>query len=507
MLQRASAEEKFQKIMQQYDDGHQKVVLYENLVHNLKLDAQKDIHNQLETLLGRKLTSSEREKVENLNFVRHHGTKKKGRLYYLAVLLLKRTSWLNFRVMLGLSTAALVMFSIWRASSIASLPPAPSPSASSLTPAIQSSETPIIVTATSASSITQLPIQMTSTPKEQGNFYMFVLDASLRMTESFETQTKWDAALRAIDSILVGLEPGANYGLVAIGGASGIGSSDPCGEPSLVTLPFSTREVVGERVTQLQPGGGGSLYTAFILAKNQLETVPENTVRTLIYITGSEDACESKDEWADLERYFRIQGDAGLNIYSEIIIIDSQNGVRSQMIAERINSLSDKVNAQAPQTVFQLLQTNNLVIRNVSNYVNTTIASLPTSTPTLTQTPSVTPSPPSLSPTTSPNVVLTGFDYVGTGEGCSAIVYFQVSGSPATGKFRVWNQWYTENGLPHDPAYPLVTLPLGSNGYQVGLGGNGNPAYYWHKVWFEYEYNGAKSNELDLICPNLTPSP
>lgn len=105
MLQRAKAEKIFQKIMQQYDYGNQKDVLYLNLVHGLDLDTQKDIPDQLETLLERRLTSTEREKVNNLNFVRHHGTKGKGGLYFLAMrlFLLKRTGWLFFRVLLGLA--------------------------------------------------------------------------------------------------------------------------------------------------------------------------------------------------------------------------------------------------------------------------------------------------------------------------------------------------------------------------------------------------------------------
>jgi len=392
-------------------------------------------------------------------------------------------------------------------------------------------------TPTPTFTFTTTPIP-TSTPEEQGIYYMFVLDASLKMQEEFETQTKWDAALRAVDGLLVGFEDGANYGMVAIGGSPGAGSTNPCSIDSLSTLPFSTKEAVGKQVSELQPGGGGSLYQAFVVAKNQFDSLPKNTVHTLVYITGSEDACESEDEWANLERYFKAKGDDGLNIYSEIIIID--NGLRSQTIAEHISSISTKVNAQAPQTVFQVLQSNLTVITNVNNYIDITVAAIPTNTPTSipiitptktadaiivalpaiatsitpsrtltpTWTPSLTPSftlTPSLSPTPTPNVELTGFEYVGTGEYCQALISFQVSGSPATGYFRVWNQWYADNNLPYDSGYAQITLPVGPNGYQIGLGGNGNPAYYRHKVWFEY--NGTNSNVLDLICPNLTPSP
>jgi tetratricopeptide (TPR) repeat protein len=196
--------------------------------------------------------------------------------------------------------------------------------------------------------LTLTPTLTPITPNDPGIYYMFVLDASQTMTQSFEGQTKWDAALRAVDSILVGLEEGANYGLVAIGGAPDVGSSNPCEEPSLIAAPFSASKAdVAGRVTQLQPGGGGSLYKAFVLAVEELDRLPESTVRSIVYITGSEDACESQDEWADLERFLQIRGDTRLNIYSEIIIIDERNGIRTQTIADRINSLSENVEAQA----------------------------------------------------------------------------------------------------------------------------------------------------------------
>src|SRR5574342_857287 len=49
-------------------------------------------------------------------------------------------------------------------------------------------------------------------------YYMFVLDASENMKMSFDGKTSWEAAREAADTILEGLEPGANYGLVVIGG-------------------------------------------------------------------------------------------------------------------------------------------------------------------------------------------------------------------------------------------------------------------------------------------------
>lgn len=418
------------------------------------------------------------------------------------------------------------------------------------TPTPMNTSTPTSTsTKTATASVTFTPsLSPTSTPEAQGIYYMFVLDASLKMTETFEVQTKWDAALRAVDALLVGFEDGANYGLVTIGGAPEIGVVNPCKVDSLVTLPFTTKKVVGEQVGQLQPGGGGSLYQAFVVAKNQFDNLPKNTVRTLVYITGSEDACADEDEWVNLERYFRAKGDDGLNIYSEIIIID--DGLKSQTIAEHISSISTKVNAQAPQTIFQLVQTNNTVINNVSNYVDITISSFPTGTPvpTVTKTstseppititipdmvtvvnappnstntftpipPTVTPIPPTHTPTftftpsltftPAPVVSLLYVDYVGSGEGCSANIHFLVSGNSASGYFRITNNFYRTQSPPYDPGYPFVELPIGQNGYQVGLGGSGDPINYYHEVWFEY--NGGESNHLtNLICPGLTPVP
>ena len=395
-------------------------------------------------------------------------------------------------------------------------------------------------TSTNTSTATSTFPPSTATPEEQGIFYMFVLDASVTMTESFEAQTKWDAALRAVDSILVGLEDGANYGLVAIGGAPGIGSSNPCEEPSLLAVPFSTSKAeVGGRVGQLQPGGGGSLYRAFVLAVDELDRLPESTVRSLIYITGSEDACDDQDEWADLERFFRIRGDARLDIYSEIIIIDEKNGIRTQTIADRISNLSDKVNVQAPQTVFQLLQSNNTVVNNISNYVDITIASFPTNTPTnspptstairtptpqpgiatvtpsntvlapptFTLTSSLTPSlTPSITPSPSPTLTPAPFvslefhgEYVPSGGTCIARIIVTVVNGPVSGIFHVWNASYGPEGDPYDP-FPFA---VGTSDYWVGLGGD-QPAYYEHKVWLEYNNGTATTPPITgLACPNM----
>jgi len=396
------------------------------------------------------------------------------------------------------------------------------------TPTNTPSSTPI-----STSTYTQIP-SPTPTPKEHGIYYMIVLDASLRMLETFETESKWDAALRAVNAILEGREREANYGLVVIGGSQSQGGANPCDQPSTVAVPFSSRDSVVNHINQLQPSGGGSIFTAFNLAKDQFRALPENTVHTLVFITGSSDACESRDEWMDLQRSFNFPGGIGIELYSKIIVLE-KNAVISRTIEEQFDNLSANLNVQAPQTIFQLVQTNNTVINNVSNYVNITVSSFLTSTPpmststnpvtpkpgpiitlppgpeAITITPSYTPSfipswtpslTPSFTPIPPPLVELLSYNYLQSGIGCQVDITVRVTGSSATGSFHVWNANYPPEGDIYSP----TTLPVGAyNNNLVTLGGL-SPEYYRHEVWFEY--NGILSNRLtNLICPNLTPSP
>jgi len=402
--------------------------------------------------------------------------------------------------------------------------PTPTPT-STLTPTQIPSRTP---TATSTFTITP---SATPTPKEQGIYYMIVLDASLRMLEAFETESKWDAAVRAVNAILEAREDGANYGLVVIGGSGSQDGANPCDQPSAVTVPFSSRGIVVDHIAQLQPSGGGSIFRAFNLAKDQFRTLPENTVHTLVFISGSSDACESRDEWRDLQRAFDFHGGIGIELYSEIMVLE-QNEVILRSIEQQFDSLSADLNVQVSQTIFQSVQSNNTVINNISNYVDIAIASFPTGTPISTPsktptllgvtiytippgigTPSFTPTlvPPTWTPSTTPSlapsplasatstpyVELLSGNYLQSDIGCLVDITVQISGSPATGSFHVWNAGY---GLDGD-IYPSTILQVSNYGrYVVALGGQ-IPEYYWHKVWFEY--NGTSSNVLNLICPDL----
>lgn len=133
-----------------------------------------------------------------------------------------------------------------------------------------------------------------------------------------------------------------------------------------------------------------------------------------------------------------------------------------------------------------------------TQFPSSTFTNIPTRTPSYTPEP-----PPTLTELPPPYVVLTGFEYMGSGEGCSAMIYFDVQGSPATGIFRVTNNFYRSQSPPYDAGYPSVTLPVGTNGYPVGLGGSGDPINYNHEVWFEYE-SGESNHLAPLICPGLT---
>jgi len=412
-----------------------------------------------------------------------------------------------------------------------------------LTPSITLTPTQTLTpTPTVTNTFTPTP-SATATPKAQGVYYMIVLDASAKMADPFDGKTKWDAANETIHAILEGLEPGANYGLVTVGGSASVEGDNLCNEPSNVRSFFAPRPNVSNQITQLQPVGGGSLYTAFVLAKNQFEGLPENTVRMLIFVTGSSDACESQDEWKDLARLLTINDESGVKLDSEIIVLDGKGGFTAQTLMEKISSSSDNVNMQVPQKFSALQQSATTVITNVNAYIKNTIANYPTLTPivsptltltpvpgtstltptitttptltlttgapttALTWTPSVTPVTPSATLVPPTSVELLSATYLTQGIGCQIDVQVRVNGVPATGTFHVRNDYYA----PGDSStYPQTTLQLGTNWAStfsqsnlITLGGD-KPEYYQHEVWFEY--NGVQSNHLTgLFCPGIPP--
>ncbi|HXD09253.1 MAG TPA: hypothetical protein VN653_04255 [Anaerolineales bacterium] len=412
-----------------------------------------------------------------------------------------------------------------------------------LTPTITLTPTKTATSTLTPTSTASLTPTSTGTPRVQGVYYMLVLDASAKMSEAFGGGTKWDAALGSISAILGGLEPGANYGLVVVGGAPLAEDIDSCGEPSSVKAFFSSRQKIIGQIEQIQPAGGGSLNTAYILAKNQFEGLPDNTIHVLIYITGSSDACAGRDEWQDLARQLKVKDEAGVDIHSEIIILDQDSGFDAPLLAQQLDSLSENVNVQAPHNMDELQQSNNNVITNITNYIATTVASLVTNTPTMTSTitstplpgtptvtpsititpsitstigapttaltwtPSVTPVTPSATGASPTSVELLTVTYLTQGVGCQIDVQVRVTGASATGEFHVRNDSYArgESGFS-----PQTTLPVGTNWASlfslsniITLSGD-QPAYYKHEVWFEY--NGVQSNHLmNLVCPGIPP--
>lgn len=124
----------------------------------------------------------------------------------------------------------------------------------------------------------------------------------------------------------------------------------------------------------------------------------------------------------------------------------------------------------------------------------------PTLTPTLTLTPTPAPSP---TATPAPRVELLSVEYLQPGAGCQVDVTVQVNGEALTGVFHVWNASYND---PAGSASETQSLPPGSSsGYLLTLNG-GEPAFYAHEVWFEYE-GGASNRLTGLVCPELTPAP
>jgi hypothetical protein len=425
-------------------------------------------------------------------------------------------------------------------------------------------ETPSLVpfsTATTAPSFTPTSVS-------NSIYVMFVVDASEKMNQPFDGKTKMDAARESIQAILGGLEPGANFGLVVIGGSSATEGVDVCNQPSVTRIPFSAQKTVSDQVSHLQPAGGGSMYSAFVLARRQFESLPANTVRFLIMITDKSDECLGQDEWKGMENLSKVLDQAGLEFHSEIIVLDEQEDSTLKSSSDRIGIWSKgKIGFQFPHNLSMLQETNQAVVGRAKGYADAIRAAFPTQTPepagftltpdlglptntlsassytltpipgletstpgpssytltprpgTATFTPTVTLTPvprtdtPTLTPTITrtptptqaPVVELVSSSYRTTGIGCQVDILVRVSGSPPTGSFHVLN---SSNG-PDGEVFQQVILPMGTyNGNIVSLSGN-RPESYLHEVWFEY--NGLQSNHLkNLKCPfvpTATPTP
>jgi hypothetical protein len=368
------------------------------------------------------------------------------------------------------------------------------------------------------------------------------------MKGKFDGKSKWDAARETADALLAGLDAGANYDLVVLGGSRKVAGTDSCNEPAFASLPFASPANIGDHLAQIQPDGGGSLYRAFMLGRGQLEALPENTVQSLIFITGGTDSC-TRDEWNELNRQFQFSDDAGTGFYTEIIVVNEKDNPVIQAVASLAGVRFKDIVFNFPHTNSELQQTTGVVLDNinkrVANALETTSTQTPfvssftltpkpgaltntpgassytitpkpgtaTFTPTVTFTPAPRTSTSTLTPTITrtptatkqPFVELISASYRTRGIGCQADITLKVSGSAATGFFHVMNA----GNAPDGEVSEEIILPAGSyNNNIITLTGN-QPDYYFHEVWFEY--NGIQSNHLkNLKCPfapTATPKP
>ena len=388
--------------------------------------------------------------------------------------------------------------------------------------------------------------QPTPTPLANAVYYMIVLDSSRNMNVAFDGSNKWDAAKETANAILGGLEPGANYGLVVIGGSPSAQNSDPCSEPSVALLPFSTKSKLNGRLDTLEADGSGSISTAYALAQSQITGLPGYTIRVLIYITGTTDGCKSRDEWSELGQQLDFNASVNEDFYSEIIVVNEEPNPVIQKLANRYGKPSDNVDFQFLQGNAEVSEVTDTVLANVSRYVDDVVATRPTesalvssftltpgtttvtytptitSTPTLTSTPTITATPsvgptstitstwtPSATPyptfTAAPSSVsLLAVNYLTSGVGCQVDVQMQVNESNAIGVFHVRNDSMGADGVVSSS----ITLQTGTNWLSalsvsnlLTLPGD-QPQYYLHEIWFEY--NGIETNHLEgLICPGL----
>jgi hypothetical protein len=367
------------------------------------------------------------------------------------------------------------------------------------------------------------------------------------MNADFGGGTRWDTARESIESILNGLEPRANYGLVLLGG-SNLTESDSCDQPSVARTLFSTERAVADQIMGLLPGGGGSLVSAFMLAYRHFEGLPKDTVRVLIAITDESDECRGQDEWQGLESFYKVTGETGVDFHSEIIVIDETMDPDLEKSASRIQALSSNNNIQLVQDDSSVIEAVDHTIVGIQEYVQAALSARPTqtvepatptsmsdtgqpsntpgaasysltprpgtqvATPSDTFTPLPQSSTPSLiptrtispTPTQPPSVELLSYRFLTRGIGCQIDIVLKVSGSPAAGSFHVRNASHAAGG----EVYPQITLPVGTyNNTSVTLDGN-RPEYYSHEVWFEY--GAAQTNHLtNLVCPlvpTATPS-
>jgi DNA-binding beta-propeller fold protein YncE len=213
---------------------------------------------------------------------------------------------------------------------------------------------------------TSLVAVKTPRPLYDYTYYMFVLDASEKMKESFDGKSKWDVALESLNTLLLGFNSNAHYGLVVLGGEEANSNQDPCQKPSDNFPDFNSKVYLQSQIDSLRPAGGGSIYKAYALANSRLESLPPDAIRTLVFITSSIDTCQNEDEWDSLSRFLSATN-AKPHIYGEIIVLD-ENGFSPKKLDE-LNNLSVDLKVQVPQNNDQIEQSVETAVTNVTNFV------------------------------------------------------------------------------------------------------------------------------------------
>jgi hypothetical protein len=240
-------------------------------------------------------------------------------------------------------------------------------------------------------------------PFSESLYYMVVLDASGDMMSSFDGKTKWEAARDAVQKILGDFNDHSNYGLILVGGRKLEGSNnDPCQSPSTPNIPVVKK--AGEVLSQKKllktavldyieaqiPSGGGSFGRAFSLAQFQLQDLPKEMIKTIIFITGSSDSCANQDEWEELLRKINEAKQLGINVQSEIIILDETRNPSIEEFIKKVNAAnqvtedpagSSPVNVQVVHTNIELQQTIIIVIQNIEVNVTELLGTKAASTP------------------------------------------------------------------------------------------------------------------------------
>jgi len=339
------------------------------------------------------------------------------------------------------------------------------------------------------------------------------------------SKSKWESLQNsALKHLIYGLPERANYGMIVLGGGLPV-STKTCGDKNqeAIKLGMDTHGTVVSTIDKLNPADVASLGDAIKLSRNIFDQKQGNIQKKLFMFLGGGDDCNN-EKWDALKYFLKdYKKGTSIDVSTEIVIL-ADEFIDPDLVAELQDDitrlgLENEVNLETPkddnelqmivaniynQTIEQALtyEPASVGVQLTVNVVNTTSPNsttpppititqssiapvqitntpgiiivqspevtqtlIPTQTPPDTLTPFFTSSPlPTFTFTPEPSVVLTGFEYVGSGEGCSANIYFQVSGNSAFGYFRITNNFYRTQNPPFDSGYPFVELPIGSNG-------------------------------------------